>query len=135
MLKSLCYLSTATHRMSEAELAELLRIARQENEAAGITGVLLYCDGNFMQYVEGPTPAIDALWRRIGRDPRHYGVVEMFQQDIEQRVFSGWSMALRTPDASQFDALVRGARAPVVPGTAGQHPVVEMLRTFWLVNR
>lgn len=135
MLKSLCYLSTATHRLDEAELAELLRAAREKNEAAGITGVLLYCDGNFMQYVEGPAGAIDGLWRALGSDPRHYGVVELFRQDIGQRVFTGWSMAFKAAEARQFDELLHIAREPVTSAHADPHPVVDMLRTFWLVNR
>ena len=135
MLSSLCYLSTAARRMSDAELEDILRDARLKNDAAGITGTLLYCDGNFMQYVEGPTEAIEGLWRRLGHDPRHHGIIELFRQPLSERIFGGWSMAFKSADARRFDALVQMARVPLQPGDERQPPVVAMLRDFWLDNR
>ena len=135
MLKSFCYISTATHLMSEADLSALLLDARNRNAPAGITGMLLYCEGTFMQYVEGPEDAIDGLWLKLGHDRRHYGVVKLFRQPIDARVFDGWSMAFRRASPERFQQFVDRARAPAEVASGEQPAVVEMLRDFWNLNR
>jgi hypothetical protein len=40
--------------MTDAEIEALLISARNSNAAQNITGVLMYLDGNFVQYIEGP---------------------------------------------------------------------------------
>lgn len=64
------YVSSAVAPFTPQELLELLRRARQDNEAAGITGMLLYRSGNFIQTIEGPAAAVDTLLKRIACDPR-----------------------------------------------------------------
>jgi len=61
-LKALVYVSSATELLSDQALDELLQGARSTNERIGVTGVLLHCEGNFMQYVEGPrSPSTDCM--------------------------------------------------------------------------
>jgi hypothetical protein len=50
---ALVYVSSATKPFSPDELSELLAQARVDNAALGITGMLLYSNGNFMQVLEG----------------------------------------------------------------------------------
>ena len=56
---SLTYLSSAVDLWTGAELDELLRQAREHNEEAQITGLLLYAGGNFIQTLEGPDGAVE----------------------------------------------------------------------------
>ncbi|HSM42684.1 MAG TPA: BLUF domain-containing protein, partial [Afifellaceae bacterium] len=49
----LVYVSAAHHLMGDDELTEILETSRARNAAAGITGMLLYKDGSFMQLLEG----------------------------------------------------------------------------------
>ena len=93
---SLTYLSSATSRMSTEELTELLAVVRPKNEALGITGVLLYADGNFIQTIEGPEDAVEATFARIAIDPRHRGVLVGLREQIEERRFPDWSMGFRS---------------------------------------
>jgi hypothetical protein len=53
----------------------LLGTARRRNAAAGVTGMLLYRDGNVAQTLEAPDEAVEATFRRIEQDPRHRGVI------------------------------------------------------------
>ena len=46
------YLSAAARLFSDVELRALLADARARNEAAGLTGMLLYEDGHFLQTLE-----------------------------------------------------------------------------------
>ena len=49
----LCYVSTATRLMTQADLLDLLATARQRNKACDVTGMLLYKDMSFVQILEG----------------------------------------------------------------------------------
>ncbi len=64
-LVHLIYTSTASHPFSADELATLLQVSRESNERTGVTGMLLYSHETFFQVLEGPEPAIDALFERI----------------------------------------------------------------------
>ena len=52
-MKRLVYVSAATVPFTDAALAQLLNISRKNNVAAGITGMLVYRDGDFLQILEG----------------------------------------------------------------------------------
>ncbi len=86
------YVSSARTTFSEAELEQLLTKSRAANEAVGVTGLLLYHDGNFIQALEGPKKCVEAVLQRIEKDPRHGNVLVLIQEEDEERVFGDWSM-------------------------------------------
>ena len=88
----LVYVSAAQTWFSPTELQALLHGSRARNEAAGITGMLLYKDGNFMQALEGDEAAVRALHATIQGDRRHHGLVTVDSGHTEARQFSQWSM-------------------------------------------
>jgi Sensors of blue-light using FAD len=49
----LIYTSAETQAFTPADLAAMLRVARENNAAAHVTGILLYHQGSFMQVLEG----------------------------------------------------------------------------------
>jgi hypothetical protein len=103
---NILYVSTASELMTPQELAGMLRAARQRNQENGITGLLLYRGGNFLQYFEGPPEAVATLHARIRRDPRHYGVITVHEGQIAARQFPAWSMGfddLNGVDAERLD--------------------------------
>ena len=86
--------------VARIDLAELLRVSRRNNERAGVTGLLLHHDGQFMQVLEGPEPAVRSVLSRISADPRHSGVWILDEERIAERRFGAWAMAYRpTSDA------------------------------------
>ena len=87
------YASTASYLYTEKELNNLLEQSRTANLKIGITGLLAYKDGNFMQTIEGQEQKIMKLMLKISRDTRHHGIILMFKGFIERREFSNWSMA------------------------------------------
>jgi hypothetical protein len=98
MLISMVYVSAATRPLSPTELAEIVDGSRRNNIRDGITGLLLYHDGNFMQALEGPEAEVRALIERIKRDPRHTGMILMVRQYIAERSFPDWAMECRNSD-------------------------------------
>ena len=98
-LHALVYVSTATRTLSDDELRHLLERARTRNAKEGVTGVLLYSHGNFIQYLEGPASGIEKVYSVIKADPQHHGIIELMNETIESREFSDWSMAFRNISA------------------------------------
>jgi blue light- and temperature-responsive anti-repressor len=93
-LATLIYRSTATATFGVAELGQLLEHARTRNRSLSITGMLVYDDGCFFQWLEGPSMAVDKLWRAIQLDPRHRDVRLLGQHSIPVRLFGDWEMRL-----------------------------------------
>ena len=66
-LRSIIYVSSATELFTSETLRDLLAVSRRNNAARGISGILLYWDGNFLQYLEGPREQLDLLMTKVGR--------------------------------------------------------------------
>lgn len=95
---SLVYASSAVRLFNRAELIELLDVSRQANQKNGITGMLLYRGGNFIQVIEGENEAVLQLYENIKADPRHSNIILLSQDPILERQFAEWSMGFRNID-------------------------------------
>ena len=104
-LRSIVYVSSATHELPAAELERLLEGARAENRKNQITGVLFYAGGSFMQCFEGPEDAVSQTYARIRASRRHHDIFELMNERVDRRSFDGWDMALSQPTPSALLAL------------------------------
>lgn len=93
---SLVYSSTASQAFSDADLDALLAEARSFNSSHGITGILLYRSGRFVQFLEGEEQRVRALLDRIAADPRHRDVRVLTDGYTETRAFGAWTMGYET---------------------------------------
>lgn len=91
-LTHVIYTSVASRPFETPELLALLDRARRHNAQVGLTGMLLYAEGNFFQVLEGQAPVIESLYARIQRDPRHAHMTRIIQEPIAQRAFADWTM-------------------------------------------
>lgn len=98
MLTQIVYASSAVGALRGDDLAQILRVSRERNAAAGVTGALLYHDGNVIQVLEGPAEAVEAVYARVEADPRHRGVMTLYRAPTAERAFPDWSMGLCRPD-------------------------------------
>ena len=94
-LFQIVYVSTASEDFSREALLILLKESVERNRRAGITGLLLYKDGCFMQAIEGDEAAVIALFSRISHDSRHHHVIPLVHEPIEERYFPNSAMAFR----------------------------------------
>ncbi|GHA58902.1 BLUF domain-containing protein [Pontibacter akesuensis] len=99
----LVYLSAAIKIMPDEELHSLLAQSRSNNERSGITGILLYHDGNFIQVLEGEEVQVMNLYYRIEQDSRHRGIIKLFSSHISQRDFPDWSMGYKSLSAREYN--------------------------------
>lgn len=95
MLYELLYTSASAKGMNSTELISLLEMARTKNSRLGVTGLLLYCNREYMQLIEGEEDTIRSLWNSIRSDKRHLSVRIMYEGAIEKRGFADWSMGFR----------------------------------------
>lgn len=103
----LIYISGETNRFTRQDLEGLLEAARAKNAKLGITGLLLYRNGNFMQVLEGGEPEVRALFEEIRGDTRHRRVLAVVQESVASREFPDWSMGFREIDPER-DAVPEG---------------------------
>jgi hypothetical protein len=98
---SVVYASTAAVPFSEEALSVLLERSQAKNARLGLTGLLLYKDGQFMQALEGAEDAVRDLYAVIAADPRHSGVRTLLEEQVSARQFPDWTMGFRvlTDDA------------------------------------
>ncbi len=76
----------------EAMLAGILSSARRNNPRDDITGALICRHDLYLQLIEGPPAAIDALYDRIERDDRHCEIRLLLKEEVSSRMFPAWSM-------------------------------------------
>lgn len=100
-IAQLVYRSAASSPMGHGELAHLLAQARARNEAERLTGLLVYDQGRFVQWLEGPTTGVERIWDSIRRDSRHVEVERLHTPWHPERLFPEWRMQLGTRTDSQ----------------------------------
>lgn len=86
------YASRAVAAIDQEELLAILRKSKTRNPGLGITGVLCFSEGIFLQVLEGGRGAVNRLYNRIATDPRHADVELLSYEEIGERRFAGWSM-------------------------------------------
>ena len=91
MLVRLLYVSRAVDT-SPAAIEAILTQSRLHNPASGITGVLCYGGGIFLQAIEGGRSTVSELYGHIQRDARHKNVELLAFEEITERRFGGWTM-------------------------------------------
>ena len=74
-------------------LGEILRVARANNAAQGITGALMLYSGWFSQVLEGEEAKIRKLFAVIKADARHGSVQLTEEANVPRRAFARWAMA------------------------------------------
>ena len=98
LMKCIAYVSRVVARkngaMIPAGLPEIFRLARKQNARDGITGILSYRKGYYIQVLEGSELAVDHLFSKIRNDPRHQQVTVLIDVPISERCFSDWDMKL-----------------------------------------
>lgn len=92
MLVRLLYVSRAVNKDCSKLMESILETSRSQNMGKGITGVLCYGGGVFLQAIEGGREAVNELYNHIVVDERHTDVVLLHYEEIAERRFGGWTM-------------------------------------------
>jgi hypothetical protein len=79
--------------LAREQIEQILLVSRRNNEAAEITGALLFSDTNFFQVLEGPRAEVERLYETLNHDPRHKDLLLLLSEPLAARQFPDWSMA------------------------------------------
>ena len=111
----LVYASTAKKLFSGNELSERIAHYREKNLRLGITGLLLYKHGSFMQVLEGGEETVRGLFATIRGDPRHHHVRLLMALPVTERRFPNWPMGFKGLDEMDAGAGPRGPNRQARP--------------------
>ncbi len=108
----LAYRSLASREPGPEDMDQLLRAAQSRNRREGVTGLLIYDQGRFFQWIEGPEMGLNRVWDSIRRDPRHQQVEVLRREVVPQRFFSRWDMSLARRPRGPIDSHLAAATRP-----------------------
>jgi hypothetical protein len=125
---------------SPEAIESILHQSRDHNPGTGVTGVLCYGGGIFLQAIEGGRMAISALYGHIQRDPRHKDVMLLQYEEISERRFAGWTMGEVNMTRINASILLKYAEKPEldpysVSGTVSLALLEELMATASIIGR
>ncbi|MCA9037068.1 MAG: BLUF domain-containing protein [Planctomycetaceae bacterium] len=74
------------------DLNDILEVAKRNNAANGITGVMFHQNGRFLQFLEGEESQLRKLTAKLKADNRHRAMEYLFDESLDYRGFPDWSM-------------------------------------------
>jgi hypothetical protein len=101
-MHQIIYLSSSVKYLNIEEIESILSQSRKKNLEKGITGALLYIDGDFLQVIEGPKVALLELFESIKKDKRHKGMVTIVNAKVNKRHFPKWNMGFCSFDYEEL---------------------------------
>ena len=139
MLVRLLYASRAVDN-SAAAIENILSQSRLHNPECGITGILCYGGGIFLQAIEGGRMAVSELYGHIQHDARHKDVVLLHYEEIQERRFGGWTMGQVNMSKINASILLKYAEKPVldpysVSGRVSLALLEELMATASIIGR
>jgi hypothetical protein len=140
MLVRLLYASRAADPQSPEATDAILAQSRSHNPACGITGILCYGGGIFLQALEGGRMAVNELYAHILKDPRHKDVVLLSYDEISERSFGGWTMGMVNIAKLNTSILLKYSERPEldpysVSGSVSLALLLELMATAAIVGR
>ena len=90
-LKQVIYVSEKTN-FSDDVLTDIFDTSQKNNKENGVTGCLLIGSNSYLQLLEGSEAAVEKLYSKIEIDSRHRKVKKLYDEEIEEKLFSSWSM-------------------------------------------
>ena len=139
MLVRLLYASRALDT-NPASISTILAQSREYNPSCGITGILCYGGGIFLQAIEGGRGAVSDLYGHIQRDARHKDVVLLQYEEITERRFSGWTMGQVNLQKINHSILLKYSEKPeldpyCVSGKVSMALLEELMATASIIGR
>lgn len=89
------YMSYASEPLDDIQLEEILEKARLNNLKLNVTGILIVKGSIFLQCLEGKKEDVLFIYNKILNDERHGNIIDLVEEDIENRLFPDWSMGYR----------------------------------------
>ena len=86
------YSSIASRGTDTPDVFEIVEVSARNNPKRAVTGFLLYDADRFLQMIEGPALALQALLEDLEADPRHHTIEVLHRSAADERWFPDWEM-------------------------------------------
>lgn len=136
MLSQLVYVSVRKEICTEEEIDKILDACKRNNHDDDITGVLLYSNTHFVQYLEGDYRKIMSLYDKIKEDNRHKNVIMISSGPTKERLFPSWQMGCKkfNDDVISFEtdmSDVEQAEFQKILGGSESNNAVKLMHKFF----
>ena len=123
-MRVLVYKSVATDLFDLDRIDDLCHQAIIFNNSKDITGLLIYHEKIFFQWIEGAEDDIFLLYEKLKKDPRHHYLREILYTTSASRQFKSWGMkaiysnmnisSIPGVDGFDFDELIAASDKQVI---------------------
>jgi hypothetical protein len=123
-MRVLVYKSVATDLFDSDRIDDLCHQAIIFNNSKDITGLLIYHEKIFFQWIEGAEDDIFLLYEKLKKDPRHHYLREILYTTSASRQFKSWGMkaiysnmnisSIPGVDGFDFDELIAASDKQVI---------------------
>ncbi len=140
MLVRLLYASRLVDMQSTSATESILAQSKAHNPSSGITGILCYGGGIFLQALEGGRMQVSELYAHIQKDTRHKDVVLLHYEEIMERRFGGWTMGQVNVAKLNTSILLKYSEKPefnpyAVSGEVSLALLEELMATASIIGR
>jgi hypothetical protein len=140
MLVRLLYVSRSMNPETAEETESILNASREHNIANGITGILCFGGGIYLQAIEGGRNQVNNLYGQIVSDKRHTDVVLLNYEEIAERRFGGWTMGQVNLSKLNTSVVLKYSELPVldpyaVSGKVSLALLEELMATAAILGR
>jgi hypothetical protein len=133
MLVRLLYVSQPVGPVTTTVTASILEKSNIYNKKENITGVLCQGSGLWMQVLEGERHQVNILYSRIMASRQHNNVELLSMDEIRERQFGQWSMAL--VHLSKDDPMVQMAHPEFDPYSASSKDALALLDELIITSK
>lgn len=96
------YVRHASKGTSFEDFGDISAKSKINNLRDGLTGVLLWANGTFIQLIEGPKRELDLTIARIEMDIRHSGMMKLSYKKVTEIICVDWAMGCYPMPAAEF---------------------------------
>lgn len=133
-IKAIAYVSRVKVVFDQQKIDKLLEDSRRFNLQHNVTGVLLYNTSFFFQYIEGGFDGVSTVYDRIQRANSHEILLEVFNDEIDQKNFTKWCMGFCYSPEGIIQKLSQEtwlSKVTHVKSRQDKSHGLQMLMTFW----
>lgn len=99
MIHRLIYRSVVARPVRFQDVEAIAEISAKNNSKVGVSGMLVYTPSHFLQVLEGDKDAVETVYNRVKKDPRHQMIKTLAVETTAERAFGNWGMRATMPSA------------------------------------
>jgi len=128
------YRSTAVDGITPSQVDEILDTSRAFNFRENLSGVLLYDESQFLQFLQGPLIPLTRAYSRIKAASQHLSIIEISRGPSKNTYFENWDMGFCKTTQSELQRIANACwkrSEPELRKHIEESEGVALLLDFW----